>query len=88
METRGLGKTGLEVTRLGFGLAEIERQEFGGGDVSDAARVLETALDGGINLLDTVACYAGTEDLVGRAVATGGTNTFSQPSASMSWATP
>jgi aryl-alcohol dehydrogenase-like predicted oxidoreductase len=37
METRGLGKTGLEVTRLGFGLAEIQRQELGGG-LSVAAR--------------------------------------------------
>ena len=69
MEKRGLGKTGLEVTPLGFGLAEIQRQEVNGGDVSDAARVLETALDGGINFLDTAACYAGTEELIGRTVA-------------------
>ena len=68
METRGLGKTGLEVTRLGFGLAEIQRQEVQGGDVSDAARVLQTALDGGINFLDTAACYAGTEELIGKTV--------------------
>ena len=69
METKTLGNTGLQVTRLGFGLAEIERQERHGGDVSDAARVLETALDGGINFLDTAACYAGTEELIGRTVA-------------------
>ena len=68
METVELGKTGLRVTRLGFGLAEIERQEDRGTDVSGAGRVLEAALDGGINFLDTAACYASTEELIGRTV--------------------
>ena len=68
METTELGNTGLRVTRLGFGLAEIERQEDRGTDVSGAGRVLEAALDGGINFLDTAACYASTEELIGRTV--------------------
>jgi hypothetical protein len=70
METRRLGRTGLEVTRLGFGLAEIERQErYGYGDASGSNRVLEEALDGGITFLDTAACYANTEELIGKTVA-------------------
>jgi aryl-alcohol dehydrogenase-like predicted oxidoreductase len=64
MEMRTLGKTGLEVSRLGVGLAEI-----GSSDVSRAAKVLNTALDAGINFLDTAACYGDSEALIGRAVA-------------------
>jgi aryl-alcohol dehydrogenase-like predicted oxidoreductase len=60
-----LGNTGLPVTRLGAGLAEI-------GTLSDAARaseILNTALDGGINFLDTAACYGRSEEWVGRSIA-------------------
>ena len=69
METRQLGRTGLEVTPLGLGLAEISRRERSGEDVPAAARVLQTALDAGINFLDTAPCYADTEELIGRTVA-------------------
>ncbi len=70
METRTLGRTGLQVSRLGLGLGEIERQETHGyGDVSGSHRVLEAALDGGITYFDTAACYASTEELIGKTVA-------------------
>jgi hypothetical protein len=39
------------------------------GEVNVAAQVLNTALDNGITLLDTAACYGNSEELVGRAVA-------------------
>jgi aryl-alcohol dehydrogenase-like predicted oxidoreductase len=68
METAKLGNTGLEVTRLGLGLAEIQRQERSS-EVAQAARVLTAALDAGINFLDTAACYGTTEELIGRTVA-------------------
>ena len=68
MEKVNLGNTGLEVTRLGLGLAEISRQERSGVVVS-AEQVLDAALDGGINFLDTAACYSSTEELIGRTVA-------------------
>ena len=68
MEKRTLGRTGIEVTRLGLGLAEISRQEQHGGDTADAAHVLNLALDVGINFLDTAACYASTEALMGSTV--------------------
>ena len=69
METRRLGRTGLEVSRLGFGLASIASGDARGKDVSDAARVLEAALDAGINFLDTAAGYGNTEELIGKTVA-------------------
>ena len=67
MEYRRLGKTDLKVSRLGIGLAGISRQQqlqkrF------DAGLVLNTALDHGINFLDTAACYGDTEELIGEAV--------------------
>ena len=68
MEKRTLGRTGIEVTRLGLGLAEISRQEQRGRETADAAHVLNLALDIGINFLDTAPCYASTEELLGSAV--------------------
>ena len=68
MQTRTLGRTGIEVTRLGLGLAEVSRQELRGRGTTGAAKVLNLALDVGINFLDTAACYASTEELIGSAV--------------------
>lgn len=68
METTPLGNTGLEVTRLGMGLSEIGSYELTQEDVDAVSAVLNAALDGGINFLDTAACYGNSEELVGRAV--------------------
>lgn len=65
MEKRQLGKTDMHVTRLGVGLSEIG---FGGISEDVAADVLNAALDGGINFLDTAECYNNSEELVGKAV--------------------
>jgi aryl-alcohol dehydrogenase-like predicted oxidoreductase len=64
MEKRQLGNTDMHVSRLGVGLSEI------GSGVSEetASEVLNTALDLGINFLDTAECYGGSEELVGKAV--------------------
>ncbi len=64
MEMATLGKTGLEVSRLGIGLAEI-----GSVDYATAARVLSSALFEGINFFDTAACYGDSEEWIGRALA-------------------
>lgn len=55
----------MQVTRLGFGLAEI-----GSADLKDThpTEVLNAALDAGINFLDTAACYGLSEELIGNAV--------------------
>lgn len=69
METRQLGRTGLQVSRLGVGLSEIGGLELASSGVKEAESVLNRALDGGITFLDTAACYGNSEELVGRTVA-------------------
>lgn len=68
MEKRTLGKTGLEVSRLGLGLAWIGF-ELTLNETRQAGEVINTALDAGVNLLDTAACYGISEELIGRTVA-------------------
>ena len=68
MELRDLGKTGLKVTRLGLGLAEVPRHATSA-DVEVTGRVLNATLDGGINFIDTAACYGSTEEHIGRTIA-------------------
>lgn len=68
MEMRTLGQTGLQISRLGIGLAEIG-YELTQASEAQAAAVLNTALDGGINFLDTAACYGISEELIGRTIA-------------------
>ena len=68
MEMTPLGNTGLSVSRLGVGLARIG-YELTMSDIKEAGQVLNTALDEGINFLDTAACYDISEELVGRTVA-------------------
>lgn len=67
MERVPLGKTGLEVSRLGVGLAEIG-YELSFDEVSEASSILNSALDAGINFLDTAACYSISEELIGQTV--------------------
>ena len=68
--TRLLGRTGLDVTVLGFGAMEIGGPP-GGKDVSDAdaGRLLHAVLDSGINLIDTAIDYGRSEELIGRHLA-------------------
>ena len=67
MRTNPLGNTGLQVSRLGAGLARIG-YELTMRDVEEADRVLNSALDGGVNFLDTSACYDISEELIGRTI--------------------
>jgi aryl-alcohol dehydrogenase-like predicted oxidoreductase len=66
MERRELGRTGLRVSVLGFGGAEIgfERTE-----PSRVTRLLHEALDAGLNVIDTAECYGDSESLIGQAIA-------------------
>ena len=68
MEMKELGRTGMKVSVLGLGLAEIPRHDDSSSDVDVAGRVLNNALDNGINFLDTAACYGETEEMIGRTV--------------------
>src|SRR5262245_324514 len=65
MEKRTLGKTGLQISVLGFGGAEIG---FEGATQADVTRLLNSALDAGLNVIDTAAMYRTSETLIGAAV--------------------
>ena len=69
METKVLGKTGLEITRLGIGLSEIG-SILSSEDEKTATEVLNGALDNGVTFLDTSACYGLSEEFIGRAIST------------------
>ncbi len=65
METRRLGKTEMIVSVLGFGASEIGYQNIAPRTVE---KLLNAALDSGLNVIDTAACYDVSEELIGKAV--------------------
>jgi aryl-alcohol dehydrogenase-like predicted oxidoreductase len=67
--TRTLGRTGEEVTILGFGSMEL-RGAPRGPELSeaDAGKLLNEVLDSGINLIDTSIDYGHAEELIGKFV--------------------
>jgi aryl-alcohol dehydrogenase-like predicted oxidoreductase len=69
METRPLGRTGEEVSVLGYGAMELRGQRSGPVvDDEVAGRLLNLVLDGGINIIDTSIDYGRSEELIGRYV--------------------
>jgi aryl-alcohol dehydrogenase-like predicted oxidoreductase len=69
IETRPLGKTGADVTILGYGAMEL-RGDPRGPVIEDetAGALLNAVLDEGINLIDTSIDYGRSEELIGRYV--------------------
>jgi aryl-alcohol dehydrogenase-like predicted oxidoreductase len=66
MIKRVLGRTGADVTILGFGAMELRGQQRGPEIADeDAGRLLNAVLDGGINLIDTSPDYGRSEELIG-----------------------
>jgi aryl-alcohol dehydrogenase-like predicted oxidoreductase len=65
IEYRVLGKTGLRVSTLGFGGSEVGYQAVAQKTVD---KILNTALDAGLNVIDTAECYADGEALIGKAI--------------------
>jgi aryl-alcohol dehydrogenase-like predicted oxidoreductase len=67
---RTLGRTGLNVTTLGYGAMELRGAPSGPAVVDAAAeKVLNAVLDAGINFIDTSIDYGQSEDLIGRFIA-------------------
>ena len=65
LATSTLGRTGLEVTKLGFGAMELRNAK----DEAAAARLLNAMLDAGITMIDTSPDYGGSEELIGAGIA-------------------
>jgi aryl-alcohol dehydrogenase-like predicted oxidoreductase len=70
MRYRTLGKTGLEVSELGYGAWGISGAAWIGADDEESVRALRVAIDQGVNFLDTAFVYGDghSEELVGAAV--------------------
>lgn len=69
LQTARLGKTGLAVTRLGYGAMEIRGPRiWSGRPVTDgeAEHILNAVLDAGINFIDTSYDYGLSEEYIGR----------------------
>ncbi|MDL4818369.1 aldo/keto reductase [Actinomadura opuntiae] len=68
MEYRVLGRTGVSVSA--FALGTLHLGAWGNGDHDDAVRLVHTALDAGINLIDTADQYSEgeAERIVGKAI--------------------
>ena len=67
-----LGKTGLEVTKLGFGALELRDVQANGGRLPNeehAGVVLNAVLEAGINFIDTSPAYGRSEEFIGRFIA-------------------
>ncbi|WP_211750308.1 aldo/keto reductase [Paenibacillus sp. Marseille-Q4541] len=62
MEQRSYGNTGMKVSVLGFGGAEI------GKDTSkeEVDRLLGSAIEAGLNVIDTAECYGDSEERIGQ----------------------
>ena len=68
MDYRPLGNTGLEVSVAGLGCGGNSRLGLGrGASVDECVAVVRTAVDLGVNFIDTAEAY-GTEEIVGAAV--------------------
>jgi aryl-alcohol dehydrogenase-like predicted oxidoreductase len=66
MEHRKLGNTDMKVSVLGFGSSEIG---YEGVAPATVKTLLTSALDAGLNVVDTAECYPNSEEMIGAAVA-------------------
>jgi aryl-alcohol dehydrogenase-like predicted oxidoreductase len=65
LEKRRFGSTDMDVTVLGFGGAEIG---YGGVEQAIVDKLLNAALDAGLNVVDTAECYAESEVQIANAI--------------------
>jgi aryl-alcohol dehydrogenase-like predicted oxidoreductase len=75
MRYRSLGDTGLKVSEISLGTAEIGLEygfkgtaHYGKPDAKESIRLLYAALDHGINLIDTARMYGNSEEIIGQAL--------------------
>jgi aryl-alcohol dehydrogenase-like predicted oxidoreductase len=65
LERRVLGRTGMKAGAVGFGGSETG---YAGMPARQLGKILDSALDAGVNLIDTAACYGDGEEQLGRAL--------------------
>jgi aryl-alcohol dehydrogenase-like predicted oxidoreductase len=70
MKTRALGRTGLQVSEIGYGAWGIGASQWIGAQDEESLRALHLAVDLGVNFIDTALAYGKghSEKLVGRLV--------------------
>src|SRR6266849_2116801 len=70
MRFRALGKTGLEISEVGYGAWGIGGKQWQGGNDDESLAALRRALELGLNFIDTALAYGDghSEKLVGRLV--------------------
>jgi aryl-alcohol dehydrogenase-like predicted oxidoreductase len=65
MHKTTFGKTGFQVSKLGFGSAPIGYLKT---EQEQAGAILNFLLDNDVNLIDTAASYPGSEEVIGKAI--------------------
>src|SRR3712207_4434924 len=67
---RRLGRTGLEVSEVGFGAWGIGKSQWLGAEDDESLRALRRAIDLGLNFIDTALAYGEghSERLVGQVI--------------------
>ena len=70
MRYRKLGRTGIEVSEIGYGAWGIGGAQWGGADDDESIQALHRAIDLGLNFIDTALAYGDgrSERLVGKVV--------------------
>jgi aryl-alcohol dehydrogenase-like predicted oxidoreductase len=70
MRYRKLGRTGIEVSEIGYGAWGIGGAQWGGADDDESLQALHSAIDLGLNFIDTALAYGDgrSERLVGEVV--------------------
>jgi aryl-alcohol dehydrogenase-like predicted oxidoreductase len=70
VEYRPLGRTGIEVSEIGYGAWGIGGSQWGGADDDESLEALHRAIDLGVNFIDTALAYGAgrSERLVGQVV--------------------
>ncbi|HKH77453.1 MAG TPA: aldo/keto reductase [Rubrobacteraceae bacterium] len=70
MNYRALGKTGLEVSEIGYGAWGIGKTQWLGAEDDESSKALNRAIDLGLNFIDTALAYRNghSERLVGQVV--------------------
>ena len=70
MHTRTFGRTGLQISEIGYGAWGIGKSGWVGADDQESLRALQRAIDLGVNFIDTALAYGDghSEELVGQVV--------------------